>query len=334
MVTEKKEVWGEGCNTYCVDMSKKKENATSGLGGEKEIVRDNAKKSSQQPKKSVSRDAALGSRLCTLVTLIVPISFIIQYFYFLHPHLLERLYRGEGPVEVYALNNLKCDTASYTDDAHECSKIMNCGRWVFDKMFKPEVMDSMEDMVEQILSRAQGGGTGGPSVVDLHTRVVSYKDTFIDLDVVLKHYQWNITETHKEHYKYIRNTIRNKIVELSKLPEERMHLDKGFFSYINGSQSANTVHDEYWHEHIDTEQYGTFTYTSLLYFGEKGSSFQGGDLVFKDGHTIKPERARLVIFSSGQENPHWATKFSSGIRILLVSALTCNEKVRVDLDAL
>jgi len=328
-------------------MSKKKdenkENVNATTSASKKASSDDAKKSSRtitSTEKSSSgptHDAPIISgRLCSLVTLVVPIAIVLQYICYVHPDLVERVYyRGsKGPVEVFALNDLKCHTPSYTEDAHECSKIMNCGRWVFDHMFTSEVMESMEDMVEQILARAQGGGTGGPSVVDLHTRVVSYKDTFIDLDVVLGHYKWNITETHREHYKHIRRTIKNKILELSKLPEERMYYDKGFFSHINGSQPAANVHDEYWHEHIDTDQYGTFTYTSLLYFGEKGSSFDGGDLVFKDGHTIKPERGRLVIFSSGQENPHWATKFSSGIRVAMVSALTCNEKARVDMDAL
>lgn len=43
-----------------------------------------------------------------------------------------------------------------------------------------------------------------------------------------------------------------------------------FFSHINSSKTAQTVHDEYWHSHIDTEQYGTFAYTSILYLNTQG----------------------------------------------------------------
>ena len=43
-----------------------------------------------------------------------------------------------------------------------------------------------------------------------------------------------------------------------------------FFSHINSSKTAETLHDEYWHSHIDTEQYGTFAYTSILYLNTQG----------------------------------------------------------------
>ena len=75
-----------------------------------------------------------------------------------------------------------------------------------------------------------------------------------------------------------------------------------FFSHINASKTAQTVHDQYWHSHIaagiisvmpaarrllevrqlefmsctkDTEQYGTFAYTVLLYLNTEAQDARG-----------------------------------------------------------
>ena len=52
--------------------------------------------------------------------------------------------------------------------------------------------------------------------------------------------------------------------------------DLTFFSHINSSKVAKNIHDEYWHRHIDAEQYGTFAYTTLLYL----STAQDGSFGF------------------------------------------------------
>jgi hypothetical protein len=54
-----------------------------------------------------------------------------------------------------------------------------------------------------------------------------------------------------------------------------------FFSRINNAE-AKTLHDEYWHLHIDKETYPNFHYTSLLYLTDKGVDFSGGTFVFVD----------------------------------------------------
>merc|ERR1739847_41134 len=109
-----------------------------------------------------------------------------------------------------------------------------------------------------------------------------------------------------------------------------------FFSHINASKSAQNIHDEYWHKHIDTEQYGTFDYTTILYLGNH-RGFDGGEFVFDgvDGAgdvAVQPRHGRLVVFSSDAENPHHVHKVSRGVRIALTSAFTCNAEKAASIE--
>ena len=39
---------------------------------------------------------------------------------------------------------------------------------------------------------------------------------------------------------------------------------------INFPAAWQTMHDEYWHEHIDANQYPGFEYTALVYLNKQG----------------------------------------------------------------
>lgn len=56
-----------------------------------------------------------------------------------------------------------------------------------------------------------------------------------------------------------------------------------FFSRLD-SKPASTIHDEYWHLHVDRETYPNFHYTSLLYLTDFEVDFTGGEFVFVDSH--------------------------------------------------
>merc|ERR550534_2603 len=92
------------------------------------------------------------------------------------------------------------------------------------------------------------------------------------------------------------------------------------------------MHDEYWHQHTDTEQYGTFEYTALLYLSTLGRDFDGGEFVFDppaggapaSAVAVEPKFNRLVAFTSDAENPHRVAKVSRGVRIALTAAFTCD----------
>jgi hypothetical protein len=123
----------------------------------------------------------------------------------------------------------------------------------------------------------------------------------------------------------------------------RLHLTAPtFFSRISGDKPPRTAHDEYWHTHVDLEQYGSFVITSLLYLADAGADFEGGQFEFmppgtthENGagaparHAVKPARGKLVLFSSGSEHPHRVTRVTSGTRLALTIAFTCDEGAAV-----
>jgi hypothetical protein len=46
-------------------------------------------------------------------------------------------------------------------------------------------------------------------------------------------------------------------------------------------------------------------------------------------HAVKPARGKLVLFSSGSEHPHRVTRVTSGTRLALTIAFTCDEGAAV-----
>lgn len=93
-----------------------------------------------------------------------------------------------------------------------------------------------------------------------------------------------------------------------------------------------TEHDEYWHEHIDRMQYGSFVFTGLLYLNDFDLDYTGGKFGFVDrdaNRTIEPVAGRLLLFSSGDENIHKVFKVDSGKRLALTIAFTCDRSVAV-----
>ena len=90
--------------------------------------------------------------------------------------------------------------------------------------------------------------------------------------------------------------------------------------------------DEYWHEHVDTLQYGSFSYTALLYLADgRGADFDGGDFVFDALHgrpasRVGPRRGRVVAFSSGAEFPHHVERVTRGDRLAVTIAFTCRRE--------
>jgi hypothetical protein len=86
---------------------------------------------------------------------------------------------------------------------------------------------------------------------------------------------------------------------------EKLWLTKpAFFARIDGGKPARTLHDEYWHPHVDQVQYRSFSYTGLLYLSDYGVDFTGGKFAFIDdgglhNSTVEPQRGRLLLFTSG-----------------------------------
>lgn len=98
-----------------------------------------------------------------------------------------------------------------------------------------------------------------------------------------------------------------------------------FISRIDNT-TAKTVHDEYWHQHVDKETYSSFHYTSLLYLNDFYRDFDGGRFIFIDENkednkttrsSIEPKKGRVSVFTSGGENVHHIEKVTRGTRLVV-----------------
>merc|ERR1712151_428658 len=130
----------------------------------------------------------------------------------------------------------------------------------------------------------------------------------------------------------VRSSLRRSLANLFGIPEEALLHDLTFISHINASKAAKTLHDEYWHQHTDSDQYETFTYTALLYLSTLGEDFDGGEFIFEEPRgasssaaaAVEPRFGRLVAFTSDAENPHRVQQVRRGVRMTLTAGFTCN----------
>jgi hypothetical protein len=240
-----------------------------------------------------------------------------------------------------------------------------CTRVVVDHFITPETSDRIVRIMKNVLTRyGDGGGSGPVSLVDLNLGVVSMKDKFVSLFHQISTSSSSgkksnpvpaLTVEDVETYHLLVKKIHSYVSEMlfcDALPcasdrERELARRKGrellfvagpsFFSQIGASAAdgaaklqAKTVNDEYWHEHIDQDQYGSFAITTLLYLNTMKDdtaldTFQGGQFEFGDPlpGTVEPRKGRLSIFTSGREHPHWVAPVLEGYRYALTTAFTC-----------
>lgn len=174
---------------------------------------------------------------------------------------------------------------------------------------------------------AKGGSSGGASILDLHSGALSSGQHFV-----------NIYKTHPDLfdakdfdvYSSVKDRIRRNLAEHFQVEESSLFLTHPtFFSRLE-SRPAESLHDEYWHVHVDKETYPSFHYTSLLYLTDHNEDFQGGEFVFVDNHdklnrTIEPRVGRVSMFTSGIENKHHVKPVKSGARYALTMGFTCDK---------
>jgi hypothetical protein len=167
--------------------------------------------------------------------------------------------------------------------------------------------------------------------------------------VFLNEEEWNlIVNVYDRIYHSILDVFQIKQAATLKLSSP------SFFSRID-SNNPVTDHDDYTHVHVDADQYGTFCYTGLVYLSDgDGVDFDGGEFVWLDQastpeaqaqhqsnekqisnhplarfktieHVVTPRKARLSLFTSGNENLHHVRKVTGGLRRALTVAFTCEQ---------
>lgn len=199
-----------------------------------------------------------------------------------------------------------------------------CGRFVSDELVSVEEAHQLLRLAKKGL--AKGGGAGGASILDLHSGALSHGEAFIN---VFKTHPDLFTPQDFAVYKKIKDRIKEAIAEHFNLDNDRLYLTHPtFFSELTAVPPA-TLHDEYWHEHVDKDTYPSFHYTALIYLADHVRDFTGGRFVFIDAHmkankTVDPKEGRVAAFTSGTENRHRVEPVTGGTRYALTMGFTCD----------
>ncbi|KAG0723906.1 2-oxoglutarate and iron-dependent oxygenase domain-containing protein 3 [Chionoecetes opilio] len=205
-----------------------------------------------------------------------------------------------------------------------------CGRMVSDLLIKPAEVAALHNIAERGL--ALGGSSGGASILDLHSGALSQGNAFVNI-YKLDASKTIFTGQDFKIYSHVKGKIHQAIADHFELDPRQLFLTHPtFFSRITPAP-PQTVHDEYWHPHVDKETYESFHYTSLLYLTDYGRDFEGGRFVFIDkdsNKTVEPRKGRVSAFTSGSENLHHVEPVTGGIRYAITVSFTCDPKHAIE----
>ena len=213
-----------------------------------------------------------------------------------------------------------------------------CGRLAIDNIVSPAEADILSSLLTAALNTT-GGGSGGVSVLDLASGAVSRGSAFVDLYKVLSSSSSSgLSREALDLYRDVVNRVKGVVAatfEAKRKPKRKLFLSSPtFFSQFEGGVEPSTEHDEYWHTHIDTNVYPHFSYTGLVYLTDPDHDFQGGSFQFESGEPIEARKGRVLVFSSGPENPHHVEPVSSGIRRALTISFSCDPTHSIESDFL
>lgn len=257
-----------------------------------------------------------------IIAFVLFLTFSIYFVDYIHHLNEDHVIASHSEMYTRLFKQIKC-SRDYGEKFKKCLP-KKCGRVIQDHLFEKRDILYLKELA--IHGMQHGGGSGGATILDLHSGALSYKDKFVDI-YKLKRTVFNKTDF--DIYSKIKAIIQNAIASKFEIPKEKLYLTKPtFFSRLTNA-SAVTKHDEYWHKHIDRETYGTFYYTSLLYLSEYEVDFTGGRFMFDDvgfEKIVEPRLGRLSYFTSGSENQHHVERVETGVRYAITVSFTCDKK--------
>ncbi|XP_047532336.1 2-oxoglutarate and iron-dependent oxygenase domain-containing protein 3-like [Vanessa atalanta] len=226
---------------------------------------------------------------------------------------------------------IECSSDYLKDiDKYEGCAPKYCKRFVTDKVISIRETEELLKLAQKGLK--YGGSFGGASILDLHSGALSKGQHFVNV-YKMDEMKNLFTQDDFNIFKVVKDKIKYTIAHHFGVQPDKLYLTHPtFFSEIT-SKTAFTVHDEYWHPHVDKETYKSFHYTTLLYLGDYNIDFRGGRFVFIDekfNSTIEPRKGRLSMFTSGGENFHYVEKVTSGVRYAITISFTCDKKFAIN----
>ncbi|XP_066942862.1 2-oxoglutarate and iron-dependent oxygenase domain-containing protein 3-like isoform X2 [Macrobrachium rosenbergii] len=125
---------------------------------------------------------------------------------------------------------------------------VKCGRVIFDSVVTLSEVEALLNIAHRGLSL--GGSSGGASILDLHSGALSHGSDFINIYKLEEAKNIFTTEDFKI-YSHVKNKIHGAIADHFGINKDKLYLTHPtFFSRII-SAPPQTVHDEYWHPHVD-----------------------------------------------------------------------------------
>jgi len=231
-----------------------------------------------------------------------------------------------------------CISNSNYDGSYRCTNpTSSCGRYLLDDFVDNDDVDRLREIAQKGLDYRNGGGTpaAGPTIIDINTGYIRDSNGLINA-FANDNNIFDVADF--DHYGRIIKKLKTKVEEVFSI-QDVFFTAPTFITHIRGTADwePQSIHDEYWHLHVDNNNTEHYHYSGLLYLSTINKDFTGGRLKFYNSdevtleQIIEPKAARLLIFSSGRENPHSFERVTFGNRMVLAFWFTCNQKKQFEI---
>lgn len=201
-----------------------------------------------------------------------------------------------------------------------------CGTVAVHDFVDRSAVDRLISIAEKGMA-TRGSGTAGPTILDVNSGYIRDPDGLVNI------YQDGANPYSEDDFKFyggVVETIRGHVQQ--SFGKKFLHFTAPtFITRLKGDAdwSPKSMHDEYWHMHVDKNNTQHYDYSGLLYLSEYGVDFEGGLFMMQSPNLtmqIEPVPGMLLSFTAGMENPHQVQLVTKGTRYCLSFWFTCDEK--------
>ena len=226
----------------------------------------------------------------------------------------------------------------------------SCDRIIIDDFLSTDSISTLISMSERGMGKAKRSKKrAGPFIMDVNSGFVLASGSSQPDEI----YRDGQIFTSSEYDMYRRVTSRIKTAVEEAFGLSRLYFTAPTFITREIGETnwqPRTMHDEYWHVHVDKNNTEHYDYSGLVYLSDYGKDFEGGELHFYPDSSldcsafvdpvnpgpcsvtgdadliVHPKKGRLIVFPSGRENPHRVTQVTSGTRYVLSFWFTCDSQ--------